>query len=258
MPLTVKKISISTQISGYAEWLPEGWDKVKKVPVFIFIHGIGDVGNDPNMVLRTGLMNMINVRKTFPLEAIVIAPQFKTAWPGAMAIQNVINYVKNNYVVDTTRIYLTGLSMGGGSIVDWGEAGTLSDIAAIAPVCPATGFNPATGLKYVAENMPFYFYHGDADKMVDISSSRGWVNGLNNLKISPAAKLFVVPGGQHNVWDGAYEFLGTEYDGKNMYDWCLQYSKGTVVTPPPVPVEAEFSFPGGKYTLMIDKTWAKS
>lgn len=257
--LTAKHIEITSLISGFWEYKPDAWDGRTKLPVFIFIHGIGDVGTDLNQVLNTGLPRMIKQTGTFPVNALVIMPQYKTAWPGSMSVQAVINYVKRNYPAD--RIFLTGLSMGGGSVIDWVEQGMVSDVSAIAPVCPASTFRRDFADKFVAAGMPMFFTHGDADTICSFNNSRNWVDGVNALGINPPAKLWRIAGGGHNVWDDAYDYASTQFDGKNMYQWCLDAK--AVVQPPVVPppnqikTEAEFTFPGGKYTLFTDGKWTK-
>jgi predicted peptidase len=256
--LTAKNIAITSLISGFWEYKPDSWDGKTKLPAFIFIHGLGDVGTDLNMVLRTGLPRMIKASGTFPVNALVIMPQYISAWPGSMSVQAVINYTKANYPTD--RIFLTGLSMGGGSVIDWIEAGTASDISAITPVCTASSFRADFAAKLVAAKMPMFFTHGDADPVTSFNNAKGYVDGLNAMGITPAAKLWRIAGGQHNIWDDAYEYSSTAFDGKNMYQWCLDARTSQPVTPPPpnqVKVEAEFSFPGGKYTLTTDGRWTK-
>lgn len=266
MGLTAKSgVSINSWIGGFYEWLPATYGKTP-VPAIIFLHGIGEVGNgttDLPKLLNLALPKLINNggNPAFNYEAVVIMPQFNRAWPGAMTVNGVVDYVLKNYNVDKNRIYLTGLSMGGGSIVDWGEAGTINNVAAMAPLCPATSFNASFAPNYVKGNMPMWFFHGDSDATVNIGSSTGWVNGLNALGINPSAKLTVMKGFGHACWDeipnlgpGAYSYNFNIGDGRNLYQWLLSNSRGQVL-PAVVTTKYLFQFNNTKVSCLSDGTW---
>ena len=63
-----------------------------------------------------------------------------TDWPGPSDINTLLNYLTQNYKIDLSRIYLTGLSMGGGVV--WEYAGNnavyANRLAAIVPICGAS------------------------------------------------------------------------------------------------------------------------
>src|SRR5690606_12194309 len=142
---SARSISINNNCGGFYEALPARYDSsAKKYPLILFIHGIGELGNGksdlPNM-LRAGLPRLIN-RKMFPpsfesgghhYSFIVLAPQFKK-WPSPEEVKGVLTYALKNYRIDTTRIYITGLSMGGG--VTWEFTAQFGDnVAASIPIC---------------------------------------------------------------------------------------------------------------------------
>lgn len=220
-----------TTVNGFYEYLPAGYNGSTDVPVIIFIHGLGEVGNG-----TSNLSSLINLalpmyiqNQGFPYNAIVIAPQFNTAFPGGFVIQNVINYVKNNYAVDTDRIYLTGLSMGGGSILDWGEVGTITDIAAMAILCPASVYQTTTVNRYKQYGMPMWFFHGDQDTgFTDYSNSVNWVAQLNAApSIVPPANLTTLAGQGHPIWNTVYAYDYNIGNGQNVYQWLFAQTRGT-------------------------------
>src|SRR5688572_2441324 len=112
---------------GFLEYKPADYDKTTtRYPVIIFLHGIGERGNGTTMlqdVTCCGIPRMIRLghkmrftwngkTETF----IVLSPQCPEKygmWPAAF-VTDLINYAKNNLRIDANRIYLTGLSMGGG------------------------------------------------------------------------------------------------------------------------------------------------
>src|SRR5215217_3308034 len=121
---------VSSSCNGFYDYLPSGYDPSgsKLYPVIIFVHGSWEVGSgsssDLPKVLRHGPPNLIANGKwpsSFSYNSnyykfIVFSPQFKYASAGASSINDVINYVVNHYKVDKSRIYLTGVSSGGGTV----------------------------------------------------------------------------------------------------------------------------------------------
>src|SRR5689334_16339804 len=122
---TPEKADVNGNCAGYYEALPVRYDSsAKKYPLILFIHVIGELGTDLSKMLRAGLPRLIN-RKKFPgdfevngqhFSFIVISPQFKK-WPTNDEVKSVLDYTVSHYRIDTSRIYVTGLSMGGG--VTW-------------------------------------------------------------------------------------------------------------------------------------------
>ncbi|MEO8112395.1 MAG: hypothetical protein ABI594_20270, partial [Ginsengibacter sp.] len=131
---TAKYISMTSLSNAYYEYLPQGYSTTggQKYPLMIFVHGSGETGDGSpsqlSRVLRNGPPKLIS-QGIFPtsftvkgqtFKFIVLSPQF-TVWPDDINIDDIINYAIKNYNVDTSRIYLTGLSMGGGVV--WQYAG---------------------------------------------------------------------------------------------------------------------------------------
>ena len=86
----------------------------EKWPAILFLHGIGESGDDPAAVLREGLPPYVAQRPEFPF--IVIAPQcpWNTWWPElADGIDQLLETCGSELPIDHQRVYLTGLSMGG-------------------------------------------------------------------------------------------------------------------------------------------------
>jgi hypothetical protein len=116
-------------------------------------------------------------------------------------VYDVIADVRKRFPIDDDRVYLTGLSMGGGGTLWLGL--TRPDVwAAIAPVCPAV----PPGLDELAPNalnVPVRLFHGDQDPAVPVDVSRKWSKLL--LGLDTKAEYVEYPGVKHNSWDNAYE-----------------------------------------------------
>jgi predicted esterase len=220
-------------VIGYLEYLPQGYhNNSDKYPIMIFLHGIGERGpnsTDPAIlsqsiqnVAKHGPPKYVKLGSQFPF--ILISPQLKNnygTWPSAYVME-VINYCKTYLRIDERRIYLTGLSLGGGGT--WVAAQDYPELfAAIAPVCG--GYNsPSLACKLAGEDLPVWAFHGDKDTVVPLSKSQNMVNAINACvpKPSPLAMLSIYPGVAHNAWDNAYR-IDSVVHNPNVYKWILSY-----------------------------------
>ena len=202
---------------------PENYDKSKKYPLILLLHGGGERGKDNEKQLTHGAKLFITEenRKNFP--AIIVAPQcpedsywastkidrthnpFKidfdysaeANWP-LVAANELVKKLSNEESVDKSRVYITGLSMGG--------MGTFESVyrypgiyAAALPICGGADTN-----KYDKRTgkIPFWVFHGAADAVVDVNLSRQMVEKLKSLKTE--VKYSEYPGVNHNSWDNAF------------------------------------------------------
>lgn len=222
---------VNDNCAGYYKALPARYDSsLKKYPLILFIHGIGELGTDLSKMVRAGLPRLIN-RKKFPADFevngqhfsfIVVSPQFKK-WPSNDDVKNVLDYAVRKFRVDESRIYVTGLSMGGG--VTWefdSEYG--ANIAAIAPICGGSWPDPKRAEKLASFNMPVWAFHNNDDRTVPVSYTIDYVNKINSHHPAVEAKYTTWPTGGHDSWTKAYD-PATKADGKNMYEWMLQYKR---------------------------------
>jgi pimeloyl-ACP methyl ester carboxylesterase len=109
--------------------------------------------------------------------------------------------LKSRLPVDDDRIYLTGISMGGGGAL-W-LALTRPDVwAAVAPLCPLV--MPGTE-EYAANalGLPVRIFQGDQDPVTPVAGSRAWQRRL--LDLGTPVDYIEYPGMRHNVWDFAYK-----------------------------------------------------
>jgi dienelactone hydrolase len=210
----------------YGLYLPKNYDPQKKYPLVIMLHG---AGSNHRLSLRR-VFGKSNAEGETDVEATRYFPQWQdvdyiVASPYARGtagyqgipendVYDVLADVKKRFSIDEDRIYLTGLSMGGGGTLWIGM--TRPDIwAAIAPVCPA----PPKGtidLAMNALNYPAHFFHGDADPAVPVTVSRDWVKKLQELGSKVEYKEY--PGVKHDSWVPAYkdEFI---------FGWFSQFKR---------------------------------
>ncbi|MEP7259112.1 MAG: hypothetical protein ABI687_11995 [Flavitalea sp.] len=231
---TAVSTGINANCAGFYKALPFRYDSSsKKYSLILFIHGIGELGNGtsdlPNM-LRAGLPRLIN-KKAFPPEFtvngeshsfVVIAPQFKK-WPSNADVNDVLRYARDHFRIDTNRIYVTGLSMGGG--VTWefsAEYG--ASIAAIAPICGGSWPDNTRAHNIASFNLPVWAFHNDDDGTVPVSYSRDYVSKINSWNPATPAIITTWPTGGHDAWTKAYS-PDTRKNNKNIYEWMLGFQR---------------------------------
>ena len=99
---------------SYLVYLPKGYaeQQTQRWPLMLFLHGAGERGSDLNRVKANGPPKLIEQGWHFPF--IVISPQCaEDGWWIALTLEALLEQVQRDYRVDLTRVYLTGLSMGG-------------------------------------------------------------------------------------------------------------------------------------------------
>jgi poly(3-hydroxybutyrate) depolymerase len=197
----------------YGLYLPKKFSVTKKYPLVIMLHG---AGSNHRLALRR-VFGKSNVPNETDVEATLYFPAWKdvdyiVASPyarGTMGYQSiaekdvydVLADVKRRFPIDDDRVYLTGLSMGGGGTL-WLGLSRPDIWAAIAPVCPA----PPDGTDELAPNAlnyPVHIFHGDADPLVRPAGVREWVKRFDSLETK--IEYTEYPGVGHNSWENAYQ-----------------------------------------------------
>lgn len=209
---------------GYLEYLPQGYStNPNKYPVVISLHGVKEKGNtlaEVSRVANVGLPKYVKYGQQYPF--ILISPQLKTSmsvWTGDYVMQ-VVNYVKTKLRIDESRIYLTGLSLGGYGV--WKTVAAYPNVfASILPICSG-GNALSSACKIATEDVPVWTFHGDKDAIVSYQVSLKMVNAINvcTPKPSPLAKITIYPGLGHIIWDKVYK-------ESTALNWMLGFRKGS-------------------------------
>lgn len=219
----------------YAIYIPKNFDESKKYPLVIFLHGgmsnhrlglrraFGEgniAGTDfilPNRVVTETDLEATRYWPALKDVNYIVAAPFARGTAGYQGIPEqdvyeMLDDVKSRFPIDEDRIYLTGLSMGGGGTTWLGL--TRPDIwAAIAPCCPA----PPEGTIELAENacnLPVHLFVGDKDFLYETALE--WKAKYE--AVTPRFNYIEYPGIGHNSWEYAYK------DGF-IFDWFSQFTR---------------------------------
>ena len=196
----------------YLLYLPKDYDQKASWPVLLFLHGIGERGDNLELVKKHGPPKLIAGGKQFPF--IVVSPQCPNGqWWDSMEVVSLLDEIAKKYKVDQDRIYLTGLSMGG--FGTWALAAYQPNrFAAIVPICG--GGDPGKA-KQIA-HIPAWVFHGGKDRTVPIENSKKMVEALKKNGGDP--KFTIYPEAGHDSWTQAYAT-------PELYEWLLQQKRTT-------------------------------
>ena len=221
---TVKsfKTRISRAVSAdYLLFLPKNYrpSGKKTWPLIYFLHGAGERGSNVWKVAMHGPPKLVRQQPEFPF--IVVSPQCPTGqrWDNDTLIALLDDVVKK-YRVDKTRVYLTGLSMGGYGT--WSLGLTYPErFAAIAPVCGGgdriASLLPDSKKLDALKSLPVWAFHGAKDPVVKVEESERMVAALRKLGCKEV-ELTIYPEAQHDSWTETY-------GARKLFDWFLEHQR---------------------------------
>ncbi|WP_227006065.1 prolyl oligopeptidase family serine peptidase [Marinifilum sp. N1E240] len=194
----------------YLEYFPEINEGDENLPLLIFLHGMGERGDDLTKLKLHGPPSFLDEKKDFPF--ITISPQCPdTIYWNEEILLPFYEEIIAKYLIDKKRIYLTGLSMGG--FGTWESIVAKPDLfAAAAPIC---GGGDPSKLKAV-KSMPIWVFHGAKDQVVPLLRSEEMVNKLK--EVGSKVKFTIYPEATHDSWTETYA-------NPKLYDWLLSHQK---------------------------------
>ena len=220
----VKRFKFTKTVSAevnYLLFLPQGYDAKaeKRWPMILFLHGAGERGTDIWKVAQHGPPKNVATHPDFPF--IVVSPQCPEGqiW-SKDALLGLLNDIIATYAVDTNRVYLTGLSMGGYGTWDLGLSYP-EKFAAIVPICGGGQIISVllnSREKGAALNsLGVWAFHGGKDPVVPLEESQRMVNVLERVGATDV-KLTVFPEAGHDSWTEAY-------GDPALYEWMLKHER---------------------------------
>ena len=222
LPAQKYKFTLNFEVeTQYLLHLPQDYAATngRRWPLMLFLHGAGERGSDVQSVGVHGPMNLVKQGTNFPF--IIVAPQCpdNQRWHKELLLP-FLDHIIKTLAVDTNRIYLTGLSMGGYGTWDLGT-GHPEKFAAIAPICGGgsvldvllAGYgrpsNPVAAL-------PVWAFHGAKDSVVPLEESERMIGAMKKAG-AKEARLTVYPEADHNSWTETY-------DNPEFYRWLLSHA----------------------------------
>jgi predicted peptidase len=222
-----REVKLGSVSYRYQVYIPINYTQGKLYPVILFLHGVGEWGEDGLLETQVGLGPAIRqARERFPF--IVVFPQARRyqLWMSEMATLalKTLDQTVVEFNGDSQRLYVTGISMGGSGT--WYVAARAPDkFAAIVPICGFVDIKrldiPAEFKALILEDNPFakspdpyvaiasqiskvptWIFHGGADPVVSPDESRKMFQALKALGAD--VKYTEYGGVGHDSWDRAY------------------------------------------------------
>lgn len=214
----------------YAIYYPKNYSEDKKFPLLFHLHGAGSRGNDISIVANAAVGPFGEVNRGVDLPFIIVAPQCwgKTWFECGETMLSLLDYMAGRPDVDRSRIYLTGISMGGYACFE--VAMLRAELfAAAMPVCGG-GMPWAAGY---LKGLPMWVHHGAMDSVVDVNNSIAMVKALKRL--GSEVRLTVYPDRDHDSWTPAFT-------NPEVYKWMLSHRRledGRVISEEAIEENAE-------------------
>lgn len=217
----------------------------KKLPCIIFLHGIGERSSTKDSTISLSVLETTDTHRALlqGMQATHNGEQFISYMPQLFTgdgnwqdwyVQAMVDLALSNPFVDTNRIYLTGLSLGGGGVLSYLCNSLNNYIAASATCCGITGsfnFCNISGKK-----LPMFFYHAKDDTTVGYTQSKSSMDNINscpNNSVKAVGKWPVAGG--HAIWNNFYDMNKDPFlNGVNIWEWFLMNKLGNPV-PMPTP-----------------------
>lgn len=196
-------------------------ERVKGLPIVLFLHGRSLCGTDLYRVRRYGCIDALSMGRN--IEAVVIAPQNRGDWWNPDRLVNIIDWVSERYDVDKDRLYVLGMSLGGYGTIDFAAKYPERTAAAMA-LCGGASCRDLSNLVKV----PLWIIHGTADRAVGVGESRRVKEAMEAS--GPTERL------RYDEWKGVdHGRLARLFYIKETYDWLFRHS----LSDPDRPVDRE-------------------
>lgn len=203
----------------------------KPCGLLLFLHGAGERGNDNQAQLKNDALAWVQPALQDRHPAVVVFPQcpVDATWVDApwdqghysvertpvskpmSAVLNLMTSLQKEFFIDASRLFVTGLSMGG-----YGTWDIImrypTRFAGALPLCGGGDPSQAPALR----DLPLWVFHGEDDAAVPVRGSRLMIQALR--AVGAKSRYSELPGVGHNVWIHAYRDL-------EVLNWLLSQTR---------------------------------
>ena len=198
---------------GYDFWVYTPTDyyySLETTPVVMFLHGASLCSKDMNRSRRYGPLDAI-VRGR-QIDALVIVPQNPGGAWNPDKLNDILEWTKKNYAMDSTRVYVLGMSLGGYGTMDFAAAYP-DKIAAAMALCGGCSAKDKSGLG----RLPLWIIHGTGDRAVPVKQSQIVVKQLQDTNNDKRLRFDWLRGASHGA-------LARILYMRKTYEWLFSHS----------------------------------
>lgn len=174
----------------YTIVIPKGYDGRKPLPLVVALH----FGGPPTPYIGRAFLEALVYPGLWSLGAILVAPDCTGAdWTGPRSerdLLELLDFLSDTYAIDTTKVLLTGYSMGG--IGAWHLASRHQDLFAAALIMAGKPSSKAIKADW---EIPLYVIHSRDDEIVPVRPTEKAVAKLRARGVD--VKLVVLEGISH-------------------------------------------------------------
>ncbi len=207
------KLHSSIQPKGYGFWiqLPEDYDETKEhTPLIIFLHGASLCGGGMDRALKYGPINA--TKYGLQIHAIIVAPHNMGGPWSPMKINDILEWMKQNYAFNRDRVYVLGMSLGGYGTLDFACCYP-EKVAAAMALCGGSTMKDFDPLG----KLPLWIIHGTADRAVSVKESQRVVEAMQQNHVDTRLRYDWLKSENHGT--PARYFYITQ-----TYDWLFSHS----------------------------------
>lgn len=210
---------------------PVDYDSTKNYPLVLFLHGAGERGDDNYSQLKWGVHHFAEPKFRERYPAFVVAPQVpkEEYWSTLSSLRDTSSFtqpmeaepsapmrmtiallkeLQEKYSVDSDRLYVTGLSMGGFGTFDVIQRFPNKFAAAI-PICGGGDLTRA----FMLTDIPLWVFHGTQDEVIHPEFSRSMVEAIRIAGGEPGFTEYPAEG-HIGAWVQAYR-------NPHLYEWMF-------------------------------------
>ena len=231
LPIPLRAISNSRGYD-YLVSQPSGSEikSSRRWPLILFLHGVGERGSNVTDITRQGLPKLLSensglssvesdIARDIAARFIVVSPQCPNyeVWNDDELLQ-LLDDVSAEYPIDPSRVYFTGLSMGGFGVWSIGLH-HFHRFAALVPIC---GGGRVSDVVAAAKKDPaalrrlgVWVFHGAKDRVVPLEESERMIEALRAAGLADV-KFTMYPDCEHDAWSASYA-------NPELYAWLLKH-----------------------------------
>lgn len=235
---------------GFYQFLPPGYspNSPQKYPLIIFLHGIGEkgTGREPDLAKLTccGIPHYIAIGNPMRFtwmgkteSFVVLYPQLASKYGTWQTyyVDKLLKYARENLNIDTDRIFLTGLSLGGGGTWVYASA-SVSNAKQLAGIVPVVSPCFMTnGCNIANAHLPVFCVHAMDDTMARYHCTTDAIKSVTDCGADAVPNLFSFVTGGHYIWKVRAYDTGYNYLNPNVFEWMLAQNRRFKPNKKPIP-----------------------
>jgi predicted esterase len=222
----------------YRLFVPDNYDTQKSYPIILTLHGLGECGTDNEIHIELNHIATCWADSAFQQKhpCFVVSPQCPVSFNWTtesvkFSVSEIMDSLISNYNIDTNRIYITGLSLGGNGTWDY----LISNPDLYAAAIPVCGWHDSSLVKSI-KHIPIWNHHGASDPTVNVTNARQMISAYENLNLPVVytnCNEFICntmsAEKKYRLISDEVDYIYSEYNGVGHNAWDYAYTDTSVL-----------------------------